>query len=111
MEMSSASPDLMKLKQRAQCQALRTSRTQKKDRLSFAIECRSRSRDQEDRDGDTPRGCVQDDDDEAIQTVFQEFPRAKTTSISSAKNGDDNYDIKDLDNIIPMKFDEDDLDV
>eukprot|EP00980_Cylindrotheca_fusiformis_P029109 scaffold22721_cov137-Cylindrotheca_fusiformis.AAC.4 len=67
--------------------------------------------DQEDRDGDTPRGCAEDDDDDAIQTVFHEFPRKKTTtSISSAKNGDDNYDIKDLDNI-PMKFDEDDLDV
>eukprot|EP00980_Cylindrotheca_fusiformis_P010057 scaffold2220_cov75-Cylindrotheca_fusiformis.AAC.12 len=57
------------------------------------------------------RSCKQDDDNEAFQTVFYEFPRissAKTKSKSA--NSDDDYDITDLDNL-PMKFDEDDLDV
>eukprot|EP00980_Cylindrotheca_fusiformis_P022203 scaffold9087_cov107-Cylindrotheca_fusiformis.AAC.1 len=54
---------------------------------------------------------MQDDDNEAFQTVFYEFPRISSAKTKSKSvNSDDDYDITDLDNI-PMKFDEDDLDV
>eukprot|EP00980_Cylindrotheca_fusiformis_P015108 scaffold4170_cov79-Cylindrotheca_fusiformis.AAC.2 len=52
---------------------------------------------------------MQDDDNEAFQTVFYEFPRISSAkSKSKSANSDDDYNITDLDNI-PMKFDEDDL--